>query len=555
MRIMKITIIFALLVSGASYLLMWQPWDSQTMAEVGFNTTNSSFDEFLSVNSVRENRTNWLKDQYQVSPNHRLFGMDAMHFSGEEVLKGKWKRHFIVDLTVPHDEYPNDRMGFNPSKGAGGFDFDNFLLNMKQNGLNSIPVVKGNLLYTDVEHDTLIHQHQLPWDTGGNRENPLDYKAYSSMLYQFVARYGSNRLIQDGGTIDPSMLKVDEKNAPLAGLNLIEAIEPGNEMDRDWFSKREEATPRDLAAFLSAAIDGHMGQMGPGHGIRNADPDMKILLPGLIDVKPDYLLEVKKELLALRKDASKYGYPVNPLTNFVINVHKYPWWDQPWKSPDGRPAVEQTDMFQTSVEFVRMVRREFPGCEIYMTESGYDKVIAKDAKRGVPTLPDDPVLEKGISPFAQARHTARLSLIMYGTGYDRFYLFTLKDPKAIGAGFYRVQFSTSGLVRKNGDKDLAWYVVRGLRSKLYGYHLENYEIEESLHKMTFTKDGSPQIQAIWLGTNNAEEREISVNSDGKGTMKIYRLADSDKPEWHNGEEVEGNTMTFVATEFPVLIEL
>ena len=38
-------------------------------------------------------------------------------------------------------------------------------------------------------------------------------------------------------------------------------------------------------------------------------------------------------------------------------------------------------------------------------------------------------------------------------------------------------------------------------------------------------------------------------------MKIYRLADSDKPEWHNGEEVEGNTMTFVATEFPVLIEL
>ena len=284
MRIMKITIIFALLVSGASYLLMWQPWDSQTMAEVGFNTTNSSFDEFLSVNSVRENRTNWLKDQYQVSPNHRLFGMDAMHFSGEEVLKGKWKRHFIVDLTVPHDEYPNDRMGFNPSKGAGGFDFDNFLLNMKQNGLNSIPVVKGNLLYTDVEHDTLIHQHQLPWDTGGNRENPMDYKAYSSMLYQFVARYGSNRLIQDGGTIDPSMLKVDEKNAPLAGLNLIEAIEPGNEMDRDWFSKREEATPRDLAAFLSAAIDGHMGQMGPGHGIRNADPDMKILLLGLFDV-------------------------------------------------------------------------------------------------------------------------------------------------------------------------------------------------------------------------------------------------------------------------------
>ncbi len=546
---MKFILLPLIILSGIGYYAYQEVWIGPSMEEVGFNKTESSFDEFLSVNSVRENRSRWINDQYRVAQNHRLFGMDAMHFSGEEVRVGKWKRYFIVDLSIPHDEYPNDVMGFNPSKGAGGFNFDDFLREMKASGLNSIPVVKGNLLYTDVQNDTLIHQQQLPWDTNGDRENPMDYKAYASMLYQFTARYGSNKLIQDGGTIDPKLLKVADNNEKLAGLNLIEAIEPGNEMDRDWFTKREEATPRDLAAFMSAAIDGHMGLMGPGHGIRNADPNMKILLPGLIEIRPDYMLEVKSALMELRKDAPKYGYPVLPFENFVINVHVYPMWDRPWKSPAGRPPLEETSIYQRSVEFVRMAREEFPGCEIYLTEIGYDKVIAADTKRGIPTLPNDPILDKGISPFAQARHLTRISLAMYGTGYDRLYLFTLKDPKAIGAGFYRVQFNTSGLVRKNGDKDLAWFAVKGLRSKLTGYHLSGYSIENNLHTMTFTKSGAPDIEAIWLGTNEGETRDITLARNPK---KVFELSDANAPDWFTGKDHA--SAQFTATEFPALIE-
>jgi len=539
-----------LLVAGLATIGYLEYRTGPQMEDPVLIKSGNSFDDFLSVNSVREHRENWITDQYRVADNHRIFAMSAQLFTGEEVIKGRWKNHFIIDKTVPHDEYPNDKMGFNPAKGAGGFNFDEFLFTMKRNRIKSIPVLRGNLLYANLENDSLVHREQLPWDEGGERDNPMDYKAFASFLYQFTARYGKNRLIEDGGSIPAELIKTDDKNARLAGLDLVEAIEPGNEMDRTWFTKRTQASPKELAAFMSAAIDGHMGQMGPGHGIRLADPDMKILLPGLIDIRPDYLLEFKRELLAMRKNAESLGYPVNPLQNFVINVHKYPMWDHPNRSPAGRPPVEFTDMYEKSVEFVEMVRSEFPGCEIYLSETGYDKVIAADTKRGIPTLESDPILDKGISPYAQARHLSRLSLSMYGTGFDRLYLFTLKDPKAIGAGFYRTQFSTSGLVRKNGDKDLAWYIVRGLRLKLTGYRLESYQVtDEHMHIMTFQKDGTRPIKAVWMGTNEGMEKVLQLDSPPE---KVYYLKDADQKNWLDGMSFESTK--FQVTEFPALIE-
>ncbi|MCA6078690.1 hypothetical protein [Fulvivirga sedimenti] len=507
---------------------------------------------------MREDRQPWLEDQYKVALNHRVFAMNAMTFTGEEVLKGANGRFYIVDLTVPHDEYPNDKMGFNPARGANGFNFDKFLSEMKKNGMSSIPVLNGNLLYTDVEQDTLIPQGQLPWDTNGNRKNPMDYKAFSSFLYQFAARYGKNQFTEDGGTIDRNLIKVIDSNEKLAGLDLIEAIEPGNEMDRNWFTDKEEASPGDMAAFLSAAIDGHMGLMGPGHGIRNADPSMKIVFPGLIDIKEDYFLDVRDELLDLRKDAEKYGYPINPLTNFVINVHKYPEYGRIYRKLNdtkGRPQFEDTDIYEQSVRFVNEMREEFPDCDIWMTESGYDKMTAEEGRMGTPTAPGDSVTDMGISPKAQARQLARLSLSMYGSGFDRLYLFTLKDPKAIGAGYYKVQFSTSGLIRKNGQKDLAWYVVNGMRSKLSGYFLRNYEIVDGMHIMTFSKNGESDIQALWLASVTGASTEKMINGDNKGGMSVFALEKSEDPDWLSGETYEKNSIEVKVTEFPILVQL
>ena len=195
-----------------------------------------TFDNFLGVNSVREPDSNRITDHYQIAKNHRIFSMDSYVFTGEEMVQKYKKNHYTVDLSKPHDEYPNDKMGFNPAKGAGGFDFDGFLAAMKSSGINSIPVLAKNLLYTNVPENNIVNVWHCPNDSNTDPLDPMSYKAFSSFLFQISARYGSAGLLEEGGIIHPDLIKVDQKNQALAGLDLIYAIEPGNEMDKDWFT-------------------------------------------------------------------------------------------------------------------------------------------------------------------------------------------------------------------------------------------------------------------------------------------------------------------------------
>lgn len=45
-------------------------------------------------------------------------------------------------------------------------------------------------------------------------------------------------------------------------------------------------SPAEMAAMLSAAYDGHEGRLGPGVGIRTADPTMKVVMGGMASQSP-----------------------------------------------------------------------------------------------------------------------------------------------------------------------------------------------------------------------------------------------------------------------------
>lgn len=513
-----------------------------------------AFDEFLGVNSVRESTIEMIKDQYQVAKYHRIFAMDAYLFTGEEIVVDRKGNNLKVDLSIPHDEYPDDKIGFNPSKGAGGFNFDEFLLRMKENGLHSIPVLARNLLYTNVPEDNVINVWQLPYDNGGTPEDPMSYKAYSSFLYQFAARYGKNKLKGEGGTIDPAMLKLTDSNEPKAGLDLVYAIEPGNEMDKDWLTDNEEMTPPRMAAFLSAAIDGHMGQMGPGHGIRTADPEMKILFPGPIDIRPDYILAVRDEILKLRANAEALGYPVNPFENFVMTAHIYPFKGGKAQRGEGGEVIENTDIVAKSIEFVAKMKEAFDGCEVYLTEIGYDKVVNAHSQLGTPATHSDPVGSHQISTYSQAKHITRLIMNVFATGYDKMFLFTLKDPAMIGHSGYKVKFNTSGLIRKNGVKDHSWFAVNAMRHRLKDFVFDSSEEQGDL-KIIRLKNGDKTAIVTWLTSNSDASWEgytLDLGDD-YDTIKLVELKD-DQPL---GKETllaeDSKTVELIVEEFPKIV--
>ena len=560
LKIMKFIYIGTLLGVASTMFLSLDPDKTKQAAknaEIIINSDNllqqNTFDEFLGINSVRERDHSRINDQYQVARYHRIFGMDSYLFTGEEIVT-EWKgKRCRIDRSIPHDEYPNDKMGFNPAKGGGGFDFDRFLKEMKDSGLQSIPVLARNLLYTNVPKDSMMNVWQIPWDEGGNPENPMDYKAYASFLYQFTARYGTNKLKEEGGTIDSKLLKLAPNNEIKAGLNLVFAIEPGNEMDKDWFSKREMATPKILAAFLSAAIDGHMGQMGDGHGILTADPSMKIAFPSPIDIKSDFVLEVLEELKSMRANASQYGKSVFPEENLILTAHGYPFKVDSQSGKETSDIVENTEMISKSREFVQTLRSKYT-CPIYLTETGYDKVVGDVSPIGAPTIPADSMDSDEVSTFAQAKHITRLLMSMYGAGYDKTFLFTLKDPVAIEASGFRTKFSTSGLIRKNGKKDLAWHIVQYLGKQLAGYTLEYAYFKGPLSIMRL-HHGDKVAFIYWMGTNNnsSTKMELPVKNYYSKVNEIV-LADYNGGYQSNCIDMK-KSVEIEITEFPRLVML
>ena len=514
------------------------------------------FDEYLGVNSIREKRKKMIADQFKVVKYHRIFGMDSFIFTGEEIITSKKKNWLTVDVNIEHDEYPNDLMGFNPSKGAGGFDFDNFLMRMKSEGLQSIPVLAKNLLYANVRDDKRINVWQIPWDEGGDPENPMDFKAYSSFLYQFTARYGKNKLEEEGGSIKATDLKLISSNIPKAGLDLVYAIEPGNEMNKNWITKRETATPKIMAAFLSAAIDGHMGLMGEGHGIRLADPSMKIVFPSPIDIEKDYILEVHEEIVKLRKDAEKYGYKVDPFENFVFTAHYYPVKGGSQKKASGGEYVENTDMERKSVDFIKTMKYHFKNAEVYLTETGYDKVTNKFSKTGTPVAPGDSIDADDISSISHSKHTVRLVLSNYASGYDKIFLFTLRDPLHVGQRGYRTKFATTGLIRKKGNKDYAWYAINTLNSRLKGYVFNSLVQENDVRIMKLTHPATGSTAYItWLGTNeNKLLPEYALKIDQEfNRLKKVELKDKQPLGMESNLNVTNGNVVVGVSEFPSLI--
>src|SRR5690606_24790815 len=82
-----------------------------------------------------------------------------------------------------------------------------------------------------------------------DRNNPATYVQYAKMLFQVAARYGNNP------NIDPLLVLTPDK---ATGLNLIEAVEAGNELNAHWHGRRRYLSHTEQAALLSACYDGHM---------------------------------------------------------------------------------------------------------------------------------------------------------------------------------------------------------------------------------------------------------------------------------------------------------
>ena len=125
--------------------------------------------------------------------------------------------------------------------------------------------------------------------------------------------------------IPPSLRLVQSRrwaglNTVKIGLGLIHYIECDNERDKWWKGRKAYQTGREYAANLSAFYDGHKNTLGPGVGVKNADPSVQVVIGGVAAATTDYVRGMIDWCREFR------GYKANGEIDLcwdVINQHLY----------------------------------------------------------------------------------------------------------------------------------------------------------------------------------------------------------------------------------------
>ena len=404
------------------------------------------------------------------------------------------------------------------------------------------------------------------WQGDKNSTDAHSYYAHAASLFQHAARFGSNK------NIDPSLIKFSAGTSYEWGLDLLEYIENWNEPNATWEPADKQFTPEQFAAMTSADYDGHMNTMGPGVGVKNADPNMKFVMGGLAGVNLTYLRamykwfqENRSEEKWIEANGSLDGYKMIPFE--VLNVHHYA--TDPKKNTGITPEAE--GFYDISVGLVDFRNRYFPGTEIWMSEFGYDTAQGSRQSATIEYERNGILFNEGVNVGltgmeVQGRWLIRTYIILAAAGIDRAQQFMMRDSYFNNPEDPSV-YNTCGMVgytETNGvrgyPKKPSWYYVYTMKHWLENMAFET-EVETGVDDMLAYRfieaDGSgTTATSIWLTSTVdavAEGYELQL-PEGTVSAKLVTLTDKQDFGVVSDLTVSGTgTVSIDVSEKPVFV--
>ena len=346
--------------------------------------------------------------------------------------------------------YPNSQLSF--SLFGGSWDFDAYYTALDRAGVLPFPCLQGSVDY--------LGNAMPPVATGGDPTMPASYVAHASFLYQYAARYGA-------AAVPTSNLQLAAGQSARTGLGVLRYYEDGNEPDANWVNADGSPlfSPAAAAAMSSADYDGDQGRLGATFGIKNADPNGKLVMAGLAGAgaSSDWLTNVTTYLDGMRAWAAAHrggSFPAD-----VINVHDYCFGPDPFGTTNPRPglAPEACGLAGAVAGVVAYRDQHLPGKEVWLTEFGYDTDPGSRLRA--------PAIGAADAQAVQGQWLVRSFLALLGSGIDRAFLFVSRDActgSAAACPNNAVQFSTSGVLTQKGDEQpkTAWYYLATMRARL-----------------------------------------------------------------------------------------
>jgi len=330
------------------------------------------------------------------------------------------------------------RFLFNPVA-RGGWNYDTIYQRCKASGIEVVACLKTLppfMINTYPVNERFWDNNPVRY--GSDFTNPASYIEMGRVAFQHIARYGSNT------NIDTSLVSVysvpkwfmDPVNTRKIGLNLIKYIECDNERDKWWKGRRGYLTAREYAANLSTFYDGHKNTLGVAVGVKNADPNILVVMGGTAATSTDYLRGMVDWCKEFR------GYNADSTVNLcwdVVNYHLYSNNEGTSQSTNSLrgAAPEKSNCAKVAKDFVLAAQRYSKGMPVWITELGYDinqggplKAIAIGNRTALQT---------------QADWDLRSSLLYSREGLQKAFFYETYDAN-IDAPY---RFASSGFINKS----------------------------------------------------------------------------------------------------------
>ena len=421
---------------------------------------------------------------------------------------------------------------FNPTQ-SGGWNYDAIYDSCKARGIEVLACLKTIPWWMQNTYPGDQRDYEnVPAQFGKDLLNPNSYIEQAKVAFQYAARYGYNKNINNG------MLSVSYSNTIKVGLGLIKYIECDNERDKWWKGRKAYQTAYEYAANLSAFYDGNKNTMGPGVGIKNADPSMQVVMAGLALPSTDYvkgMIDWCRQHRGFKADGS-----VDVCWD-VINYHYYS--NDSYASQNGNAtrgtAPELSGAAETAADFLKVAHEYVNDMPVWVTELGYDINQGSIFKAG-------PVGNK-TALQTQADWILRSSLLYARAGIDRIFFYTMYDDNLYNGA----QFSSSGLLNADRSrKPAADYLYQA--NKLLGQYTYRQTIDTDPIVDRYELDGN-QAYAVMIGDEKGRTAQYTLDLGNAAQAKIYTpKPGSDVMDLQTVATINGK-LTITATETPVFI--
>ena len=400
-------------------------------------------------------------------------------------------------------------------KNGTWWDFDNYYKTLYENNVTIFPCIQQG---STVLLKNNTNRENKPVDEGADTLNPASYKIHANYLFNYAARYGSTK-------VDESKLSVVSNEEKKSGLGYIRYYENWNEPDKTWHGERAHFSPEELAAMCSADYDGHEGTIGDTYGIKQADPNSKLVYGGLAggSAGVEYLNRMKAWAEQNRTDKA--------LPFDVINFHMYL----------GRSCPEKSSFVENASKIVNWRNTYARDKEVWITEFGWDTNTASPM-----AAPNEDTQRDWI---------IREYLIANRIGINRATVYCSRD---VAPASDTTKYSTCGLTTQKGEqaKKSSWYGLKTLKTTLEGYKLsEVVKEDDNLYIYKYhNEEKNKDCYVLWSPTqdgSNIEGYELNIGEVDKAVLT--QMAD----EKDNGIQTEldilSNKVKVNVTESPIFV--